>query len=218
MIRPLLYLVTLLAAPFSGAVTVFQLDTFGSPASRTSGTRDSARPVIGPDAGPEGFGDSSLRITGRAGGGAGGHPAARHRDEWTGDDLGAGVHTLSMDLRNLSRLDMSARAAVNNPGGWFLNPGHEVPVFGSWEGYRFDLTTGELIGAGGTDPAAARGSLSDARILPGSGPAFPGAVGQRAVLLRELRGVPEPSTTLLTLGLTTLLLRRSRSARTGTAA
>lgn len=205
-----MYLCLGLTATPAPGVVLFQLESFDSPSAWSAGNPHPTPPVIRANAGPTGGGDSSLEISARPGSGAGSRLAAFERDLWTGDYLGAGVHQLTMDLRNDSLPESIIRLGLNGPGGWFVTEAVTLPRFSPWTPAAFDLQPGALLSAGGTDATATLGEVTELRILHNPDVSFRGAEGQRLVFVDNIRAVPEPSTTaLLLLGLV-FLRKRNR--------
>lgn len=192
------------------AVVLFQLETFDSPTGWTVGKpTHPSPPSIQPDSGPLGTGDSSLRITSSPGSGPGSRLVALNQSDWTGDYLGAGISSLTMDLRNQSPNTSVIRVAVNGPGGWFVTEGEELEIFGIWTSVEYELTASSLISAGGTDANATLAGVTEIRILHNPNPDFRGAGGQRTLLVDNIRAVPEPGSLLmLALGLVFLNCRK----------
>lgn len=192
------------------AVTLSQLETFDTPTGWTSSAVNPNPPVVEANVGPLGFGDSALRITSSPGSSAGSKLIAFNNSDWTGDYSGQGIHTIEMDLRNVSSLAISARIALNGPGGWWVTPAQAVVPFASWDTFQFDLTT--LVaadGANSTDAAATLANVTQARILHNNSPSFRGDTGLRTLRVDNIRAVPEPSSLLL-LGIFSLFSRNRK--------
>jgi hypothetical protein len=192
------------------AVVLFQIETFDGPTEWTSGTQNPSPPTITSNTGPGGSGDSSLRITASPGSGPGSRLIAYNEGDWAGNYLGAGIHTLSMDLRNQSTITASMRVAVNGPGGWWVTEAAQLPRFSTWTPSSFDLRPSSLLNAGGTDAALTLSNVTEIRILHSSVAGFRGETGQRTILVDNIQTVPEPSTTLLLLAATGCLFRRRK--------
>ncbi|BCX47994.1 hypothetical protein HAHE_19020 [Haloferula helveola] len=192
------------------AVVLFQLETFDSPTNWTSGAQNPSPPVITFNTGPTGTGDSSLQITSSPGSGPGSRLIAYNEVDWAGDYLGAGIHALTMDLRNQSSISSYIRVAVNGPGGWFVTPAQELGRFSTWTSASFDLTPGSLIDVGGSDAAATLGNVTEIRILHSTTDSFRGETGLRTLRVDNIQAVPEPSVGLLALGAALFSFRRRK--------
>ncbi len=201
-------LVTL--APLTAA-SLFDVQTFDQPHTWQSGNPDPNPPVLLPDGGPLGPGDTALRISSSGGVGPGSRLVAYTTSDFTGDFTSAGVTGLALDLRNAGSTNLNIHIALNGPGGWFVTPGQAVNRFAPWNAYEFALTRDALNSGGGTDVDATLASVTQVRILHStSADQFRADPISAQLLVDNIRAVPEPHL----LGLLSLAsLTRSRRKR-----
>jgi hypothetical protein len=194
------------------AVTLYQTESFDTLGGWTSGNPNPVPPVIQPDAGPSGSGDSALRITANgSSSGPGGKLVVFNRTTWTGDYTAAGIVSIAADLRNLGNTNLAVRLAFNGPGGWFVTAIAPAPRFDGWSSADFDLRPAALTAvSGGTNAAATLASVTEMRILHSSAADHQGAVVSGILLVDNLSAVPEPSAIGLLAGSLLVFLKRKR--------
>jgi len=196
----------------AGAVTVLQTEGFGGPTSWQSGGPNPNPPVIVSDAGPSGAGDFALQIT-ATGSGAGGRLVAFDRSVWTGDYLTAGVSGLSVDLSNSSSTDLFIRFAFNGAGGWFTTSELSLTAGSGWVTNLFDVSTGSLESAGGSDAAATMSGVTEVRIIDAATADFHGDNVSAVLFVDNIQAVPEPAVGMLAMAGLALAGRRRRIQR-----
>ena len=194
------------------AVTLYQTESFNTFGGWTSGNPNPVPPVLQPDSGPSGSGDSALRITANgSSSGPGGKLVVFNRTSWTGDYTTAGIVSIAADLRNLGNTNLSVRLAFNGPGGWFVTGIAPVARFGGWSSADFDLRPSALTAvSGGTNAAATLAGVTEMRILHSSAADHQGAIVSGILLVDKLRAVPEPSALGLLAGSLLIFLKRKR--------
>ena len=191
----------------AGAVVVGQIDDFqdGTTSNWTNGEIIGTPPVTNiPNGGPAGAGDRYVQLT-SDGSGSGGKLTAFNRDQWLGDYPGAGVTAIEVDLLNQSSVTLSIRMAFKNGPGSNGVPGYltqamVLPVGSGWQHFTISLLPANLIPVGG--PASWNTFfIGEVRFINESGTGNLSGnpvVGQLGI--DNIRAVPEPTTTLLSVG------------------
>jgi len=175
-------------------------------------------PFILENLGPEGGGDAALIASSSGGTGPGSRLAIfvtnLTSSAWTGDFLDAGITAIRVDLRNADDSNLTIRAAVNGPGGWFISDAAAVTTGSGWNRFTFDLSPSSLTAdAANTDSdlAATLGEVTQLRLY--HQPAdddHRGAAGNATLRIDNITAIPEPSLPLLALAASPLLARRRR--------
>ena len=179
------------------AVTLHQVENFSGIHAWTSGDPNPNPPVIQPDAGPLGSGDSALRVSSNGGNFAGGRLVVYNESLWTGDYTAAGILSLAVDLRNLGTNTLSMRVAVNGDSGWFVTTTSPVTAFSGWTSQIFDLRPAALVSAGGADAAATLATVRELRILHSTVVDYRGARVSSGFMVDNVRAIPEPSAAMI---------------------
>ncbi len=188
---------TCLSLPLKAAVTLYQIEDFSGIHAWTTGDPNPNPPVIQPDAGPLGSGDSALRVSSNGSSFAGGRLIVFNETLWTGEYTAAGILSLAADLRNLGNNTLSMRVAVNGPGGWFVTTVSPVTPFSGWTNQVFDLRPAALVSAGGGNAAATMAAVSELRILHSSVVDYRGAKVSSGFMVDNVRAIPEPSAAMV---------------------
>lgn len=225
-ILPLGATLTLAASLTASAVSVGQIDNFedGTTQNWTAGLLGAphpAPPVNVASGGPGGAGDNFLRLTSVGGGGPGSRLSAiNFNGQWSGDYIGAGVASISMDLRNLGDSDLFLRLVLSDPvAGPPANMAFSTtPVFlpagSGWTSVVFPLGISDL-GTGLGDIETALRNTTELRIYHSQAANAPNPVAPIAPILAQLgvdniqaRGgaVPEAGSSALLLGLAGIAL------------
>lgn len=196
--------------PLRAAVVFGQIEDFSESHGWTSGDSNPNPPVVVPDSGPLGGGDSALRVTSNGGSDAGGRLVVYNRTLWAGNYTAAGVSTIAADLRNTGTNTLSFRLAFNGPGGWFVTTASPVAAFTGWVRQEFTIGTGSLVSAGGTDAASTLAAVSEFRILHSSAVGFRGAQVSSSFMVDGIQAIPEPSAWIIAAmaGIGTLFRKR----------
>jgi hypothetical protein len=185
------------ASGLDAAVTLGQIEDFSGVNGWSSGYPNPNPPVIVPDSGPLGGGDSSLRLTSNGGSGPGGRLVVFNNTLWTGNYTAAGITGIAADLRNTGTNTLSFRLAFNGPGGWFVTPAAPVAAFTGWTRQEFTVNPVSLVSAGGNDAAATLADVSELRILHSSAAEFRGAQVTGSFMVDGIQAIPEPSEWIL---------------------
>lgn len=212
-------------------VTVAEFDDFDAPIgalnpteSWLEGVNSVTNPFQQPFGGPD---DSGFLSDSSNGNNAGGRVQLWNTDQWTGDYLGQGILSLSMDAINLSGAGgepLHFRVAFNGPGGWFVSDPQTVVPQTGWQSLLFDLSLTGLSYAGGGNTAygSTMSSVNRMQIisLQEGGPfSVGGNSGLRGELVNASWGldniragvaIPEPANLMMALLGGIGLLRRRR--------
>jgi hypothetical protein len=182
-----------LTLPLEAAVTLHQIQDFSGVHDWSGGIPNPNPPVVVPDAGPLGSGDSALRVTSNGGSGPGGKLLIFNTSSWTGNYTAAGITGITADMRNTGTNTLSFRLAFNGPGGWFVTPASPVAAFTGWVQLEFDIRPFSLLNLEGSDAAATMAAVSQMRILHSSAVDFRGAQLSGSFLVDDIEAIPEPS-------------------------
>jgi hypothetical protein len=220
------------AAAFADPV-IGQVDTFQDGTTQSWQVGGAAPPAALPvnvdTGGPAGAGDRFLRLTALGGNGPGSKLSVFNGAQWTGNYLGAGVGSLTMDLRNFGPSDLYLRLLFLGPFGptgptslAFSTEAVFLPSGGDWTPVTFRIGTGDLTADFGTTAEALSGA-SELRLFHNPDPFFNGPGGnaipsvQASLGVDNIRAVaiPEPGTLALLatgglLPLTSLVANRRR--------
>lgn len=194
----------------SAAVTLHQQQTFQGTHDWDSGSPNPNPPVILADSGPNGNGDSSLRVTSNGSTGPGGRLVVYSQSDWIGSYTSENITSLAISIRNGGSTSLSMRLAFNGPGGWFVTPAQSVAAFTGWNPLSFDVRPTSLASAGGTNASQTMAGVTETRVLHSSSVDFRGARISSSFLMDNLRAVPEPRLFCLAGLANFLLLRRKR--------
>ena len=182
-----------LTLPLGAAVTLNQIEDFSGVHDWSGGVPNPNPPVVVPDSGPLGGGDSALRVTSNGGSGPGGKLLVFNTSSWTGNYTAAGITGITADMRNTGTNTLSFRLAFNGLGGWFVTPASSVAAFTGWVHLEFDIRPSSLVNAEGSDAAATMAAVSQMRILHSSAVDFRGAQLSGSFLVDNIEAIPEPS-------------------------
>lgn len=202
-----------LAAACDGAVVLNQLETWDSASHGwTDGPAVSTNPpVVFPDFGPGGPGDSALKVTSRGGSGAGSKLVTINTTLWTGNFSGRGIDVITVDFRNQGTVPLAMRLAFEGPGGWWITAARSVPTSVGWVASVFDIRPDSLLaGENATDAGASMSAVTQMRILHSNTVHHKGASVSASVLVDNLHAVPEPSHAAWA-GLSLLAMNRRRT-------
>lgn len=186
----------------SAGVIVGQVDHFedGTTMGWGSGANNPNPPVWAPGAGPTGFDDGFLVITGNGMPGPGGQIVAFNSDQWTGDYIAAGVTAISMFVQNFSHISVEIGLRVEGPGGTFASVAPIVlPSDSFWDVITIPITPDSLSGGG--DVLATLSNVTRLRIQDARSP-LEGSIG-----VDNITAVPEPASIAL-LAISFCALRR----------
>jgi hypothetical protein len=220
----LLSLGLLLLVQPANAVVVGQIDTFqdGTTDDWTNGGL--APPVENiATGGPAGAGDRYMRVT-ADGGGAGSRLTTFNFVQWVGNNyVTAGVTGISIDLLNLSNVQLSIRFAFQadavNGGPGYLSTAMILPVGSGWQHFNISITPANLIAVGSPPPFSTfydNGSgwlriINEVGTSNLNGDVVTGQLG-----IDNIRAIPEPTTSaLLAAGVLLIGGAARRLTRTG---
>ena len=222
---PLLDLLLTMTLPMThaAAVTVGQIDTFEDGTTQNwtvalgpFGVIHPAPPVNIPMGGPAGADDNYLLLTALGGGGAGSRLSVINlAQQWQGDYLTAGVHAITMDVKNFGTADLALRLLVADPtvgppqNEAFSSAAIVVPAGSGWTRAIFPFTPGDLTASLGTVNAALT-TATELRIFHSAAAGFPGEPIVAQLGVDNITAVPVPASLLLlgSCGLTLVALRR----------
>jgi len=148
------------------AVIPNQFDNFqdGTTQGWGSGISNPTPPVNVTSGGPTGATDNYLHITANGGSSAGGKLVIINTTQWTGNYIGAGVQSVSMNIKNFSNTVLSLRIALRGPGGdfWSVDP-VIIAAQSDWQPIVFSIQPANLTG--GVNVNATLAGVSTFRIL-----------------------------------------------------
>lgn len=194
------------AATPAGAVTLGQIDTFDGSLQGWSagGGAPPFPPVLVPDGGPGGTGDSYMLVTSTGSSSAGGKMVVLNDSQWAGNYSAAGVTLIELDLRNLGSTDLSMRLLFEDPvNGPPKNQAITASSFalragGEWTRVSFAIGASDLVALSGS-AAAALANTTQLRLFHGTGIGFPGNPIAARLGVDNVSAVPEPGTWALTI-------------------
>jgi hypothetical protein len=132
------------------AIVPNQVDNFedGTTQGWGSGSPNPNPPANINTGGPTGNDDNYLRVTSNGGSGAGSRLVVINSNQWTGNYAGAGVKSISMQIKNFGSTTLSMRIALIGDGGeaWSMNPIILAPST-NWQPIVFSVQPADLTGA-----------------------------------------------------------------------
>lgn len=154
-----------------------------------------------------------LLVTSSGGSGAGSRLVVPNTTAaWTGDYTAAGITAVQMDLVNNSGSTLFMRVGIEGgSAGNRWTSSVPIELSPSDRGtFLFQLDASSLSSAGGSDLSATLADVSQIRILHNASSGdFKGSSVSGSFTVDNITLVPEPSSiAMLTMGLTTLLMRR----------
>jgi hypothetical protein len=132
-------------------ITLGQVDDFndGTLQSWVSGFPNPVPPLNINDVGQLGVGDHVMQVRSNGAlGGAGSLPVVFNNAQWIGDYLAAGVTSITLDINNLSAVDINPGLEIRGSlGQLFTFDGPLVPALSGWQSITIDVTPSNLVGA-----------------------------------------------------------------------
>lgn len=196
------------------AVPVGHVDDFqdGSTMNWTDGGSPNP-PFSAADSGPSGTGDFAIEEVSSGGPVAGGRMVIFNRVQWTGDYIAEGVTAIQIDMFSLALTDLPMRLAVENS---LLKRQGSVnaqilPGDGQYHTLTFNINPIDFGSIGTSTFEEVLSDVVTLRILSAqTGPAWMGDAINSAILLDNIRAVPEPSSLGLLASGGLLIARRRR--------
>ena len=226
----------MLAAAPAGAQVLGQVDDFedgtsqgwffgGGPLGVTG------FPVILPDNGPAGTGDSFMSLSSSGLAGPGGRLTISNAAQWAGNYLATGVGLIAMDVNNAGQTDLDLRLVFETLGvggpsniAFSIDPIH-VAAGGGWQRIFFSIRPTDLMNHPGLPGSSVLGALMNTTLIrlyhspaansPNPFVPIPLVAASLGVdNITALAPIPEPSTVvLLTSGVLALAALRRRATR-----
>ena len=173
--RTLLILgISLIFASVSGQ-TVGQLDDFdGTLHSWFEPGASPNPPVLAPNQGPAGAGDTCMEDASSGGGGAGSRMVVRNVSQWTGNFLSNGINYIKFDAR-AEVADLDFRIAMDGGGGRISSNNFVTGTAGGgWVSVVIPINVGNFTTVGGSDVATTLDDANEMRILSNPNPSYIG--------------------------------------------
>lgn len=175
------------------AIVPNQFDNFedGTTQGWGSGVPNPNPPTNVTTGGPAGLNDNYLQCKATGGAGAGSKLVIINSTQWTGNYVSAGVHFVSMYIKNFSDTVISLRIALRGPGGdfWSVAPIIISPL-SNWQPIAFSVQPANLTG--GTNVNSTLSGVTSVRILHSLAGGFNGDAIAAQIGLDNITAASQP--------------------------